>query len=128
MTRAHGGPHQDAAVQVRQAGHPVTEDLAGLAMTVEPHAQLKAVAVLQEPRPHAEKLADQMDAVAQWRADRRALSDELDAAVPPIRCVDSVIEARLARRPPTTHTFHLCRIFSRSAHGRSDPKAARPTP
>ncbi|CAK0882874.1 unnamed protein product [Prorocentrum cordatum] len=52
-----------------------------------------------------------------------AEADLLDAAVPPVRCADSVIEARLAHRPPPcsgiSHDFLMCRIYSRSAHGRS---------
>ena len=46
-----------------------------------------------------------------------AESDLLDAAVPRVRCVDLVIQAGLAHRPPTTHSFLLCLVYSSSAHG-----------
>ena len=50
---------------------------------------------------------------------RRLSAELLDTAVPPVRCVDSVINARLAHRPPSSHVFLLCRIYIRLAHGRS---------
>ena len=42
-----------------------------------------------------------------------------DDVVPPIRCVDSVIAARLVNCPPTSHFFFMCRIYGSMAHGRS---------
>ena len=47
---------------------------------------------------------------------------------PPVRCVDSVLDERIARRQLDPSLFHLCRLYSRSAHGcvPGGPKEARP--